>query len=173
MYGSVLSGGLGGHIYGAGGWDGGLWGGNVEPEAKTHIWEVVRWDSADQMRHLARFILSEGRKYQDLVPNSDLLDPHRSGPERDFVGWACAARTDDKHLFMLYFEMACPRATLAGALPGKSYKATWFNPRTGQWLPTETVTANQNAQINLPSFPQNRNKCEVDWALKLILTKKT
>ena len=169
MYGSVLSGGLGGHIYGAGGWDGGMWGGNVEPEAKTHIWEVVRWESADQMRHLARFILSEGRKYQDLVPNNELLDPHRSGPERDFVGWACAARTDDKHLFMLYFEMACPRATLSGALPNAAYNATWFNPRTGQWQPAQTLTANPKAQINLPPFPEATEKSEVDSALKLTL----
>ncbi|MHC4206466.1 MAG: apiosidase-like domain-containing protein, partial [Planctomycetota bacterium] len=55
MYGSVLSGGLGGHIYGAGGWDGGMWGGNVEDAAENHIWDVIKWRSADQMRHLRTF----------------------------------------------------------------------------------------------------------------------
>jgi len=171
MYGSVLSGGLGGHIYGAGGWDGGMWGGNIEPEAKTHIWDVVQWRSGAQVQHLGAFMLSEGSKYQQLVPHAELLRPHRSGPERDFVGWAYCARTDDESLFLLYFEMACPRATLAGALPEKSYNATWFKPRSGQWNPAKALKANKKAQINLPPFPQNRNKSELDWALKLTLKK--
>ncbi|GAG52563.1 unnamed protein product, partial [marine sediment metagenome] len=51
MYGSVLSGGLGGHIYGAGGWKGGMWSGEVEKESLYPIWKVVRWPSADQLRH--------------------------------------------------------------------------------------------------------------------------
>ena len=168
MYGSVLSGGLGGHIYGAGGWDGGLWGGNVEPEAKTHLWAVIQWQSGTQMQHLARFILSEGRKYQDLVPHPELIQPHRSGPEKDFVGWAWCARTDDKQLFLLYFEKGCPQATVSGAAAsGRHYEASWFDPRTGEWTKAATLEAADDGTIHLPAFPDGAAKSKVDWALKL------
>ena len=80
MYGSVLSGGLGGHIYGAGGWKGGLWSGEVEAASEYPIWEVIRWPSADQMRHLKTFLLSEGRRYQELVPSGERVSPSQSAP---------------------------------------------------------------------------------------------
>jgi hypothetical protein len=169
MYGSVLSGGLGGHIYGAGGWDGGLWGGNVEPQAKSHIWDVMQWESGAQMCHLARFVLSEGRKYQELVPHAELIQPNRSGPEKDFVGWAWCARTDDKRLFLLYFEKDCPQATLSGANGNGRYEATWFNPRTGEWMKVATSEADANGTLCLPAFPDGETKSRIDWALKLSL----
>jgi hypothetical protein len=169
MYGSVLSGGLGGHIYGAGGWDGGMWGGNIEPEAKTRIWEVVRWDSGAQLQHLGTFMLSEGCKYQDLVPRRAMVRPNESGPEKDFVGWAYCARTDDKKLFMLYFERDCLQATLYGAEPDARYLATWFDPRTGRWAEPTTLKAGGAGNIDLPPFPGGTTKSPVDWALKLTL----
>lgn len=167
MYGSVLSGGLGGHIYGAGGWDGGLWGGNIEPEAKTHLWDVIQWQSGTQVQHLARFILSEGRKYQDLVPHLELIQPHRSGPEKDFVGWTWCARTDDKQLFLLYFEKDCLQAAVSGAAAGSQYEAIWFDPRTGEWTKAVTLEAADDGTIHLPPFPDGATKSKVDWALKL------
>jgi hypothetical protein len=170
MYGSILSGGLGGHIYGAGGWDGGMWGGNIEPEAKTHIWDVVKWRSGAQMQHLGVFMLSEGRKYQQLVPHRELVEPHRSGPEKDFVGWAYCARTDDQRLFMLYFEMDCPRATVSGALAEGDYQATWFDPRNGQWTEPYPLAADRRGRIYLPPFPDSPPRSDLDWALKLVLT---
>ncbi len=169
MYGSVLSGGLGGHIYGAGDWDGGLWGGNVEPVAKTHIWDVIRWESAAQMRCLALFVLSQGREYQKLVPHADLVQPNRSGPPKDFVGWAYCARTDDQRLFLLYFEKDCPRATVSGALSGRTYDITWFNPRTGEWTKADQSNADANGVIQLPVFPGGEAKSTLDWAAKLVL----
>jgi hypothetical protein len=171
MYGSVLSGGLGGHIYGAGGWDGGLWGGNVEPEAKTHLWEVMQWPSGAQMRPLAQFVLSEGPKYQDLVPHSELVAPNRSGPEKDFVGWAYCARTDDQRLFLLYFEKDCPPATVSGATAAGQYEATWFNPRTGAWAEPVPLQATADGTLRLPPFPDGEAKSKLDWALKLACAK--
>jgi hypothetical protein len=169
MYGSVLSGGFGGHIYGAGDWDGGLWGGNVEPAAKTHIWDVLPWESAAQMRHLALFVTSQGREYQKLVPHADLVQPNRSGPPKDFVGWAYCARTDDKRLFLLYFERDCPQAAVAGALNGRTYEATWFNPRTGEWMGAGKSEADTDGVIRLPVFAGGETKSTIDWALKLVL----
>jgi len=174
MYGSVLSGGLGGHIYGAGGWKGGLWSGEIEEASKFPIWEVIKWKSADQMRHMKRFILSEGSGYQQLIPAADLLTPGRTGKPKSCLGWAYCARTADRKLFMLYFENECPPAALAGAQAGGKYTGRWFDPRTGKWLgKTETtMTADSGGKIILPSFPNATKNSKTDWALKLKLAPK-
>ena len=174
MYGSVLSGGLGGHIYGAGGWDGGMWGGNVEEAAENHIWDVIRWQSADQMRHLKTFVLSEGRKYQDLVPRVDLISPNKSAKENACTGWAYCARTANKGLFLLYFEQDCPRATLSGALPGQQYHARWFDPRRGHWAPVDGgfLTAGAAGEISLPAFPDGSTRSKTDWGMSLWLPRR-
>ena len=168
MYGSVLSGGLGGHIYGAGGWKGGMWSGEVEPASEYPMWEVVRWPSADAMRHLKHFILSEGRRYQDLVPQPDLVTPNRSGPPDTCTGWAFAARTDDRALAMLYFEKACPRATVSGLAPGAAYRARWWDPREGRWSDAGGgLRADADGRLTLPPFPDGDGPSEADWALKV------
>lgn len=169
MYGSVLSGGLGGHIYGAGGWKGGLWSGEVEEASEFPIWEVIQWVSADQMRHLKTFVMSEGRTYQELVPATDNLDPHQSGPEKSLDGWAYCAMTKDKQLALLYFERDCPRAALTGLIPESTYQATWFDPRTGDWLDDNqsALKSDTSGRIELPAFPSGHRRSLRDWALKL------
>jgi hypothetical protein len=170
MYGSVLSGGLGGHIYGAGGWDGGMWGGNVEDAAENHIWDVIKWRSADQMRHLRTFIMSEGSKYQNLVPSANLIMPNRSGEAKSCIGWSYCARTEEKDLFVLYFEKDCLNANLSGAISKGKYAARWFNPRIGIWRDAGVLIADSAGVIDLPNFPGNLSKSRKDWAMKLIST---
>jgi hypothetical protein len=169
MYGSVLSGGLGGHIYGAGGWDGALWGGNIEKVAENHIWDAMKWPSGDQMCHLATFMLSEGHRYQKLVPCRELLKPNESGDPKGFTGWAYCARTEKKDLFLLYFEKDCPKATLSGAIFFSKYKAQWFNPKTGDWMDGGILTADPGGEISLPNFLDNSDVSKTDWGLKLTL----
>jgi hypothetical protein len=169
MYGSVLSGGLGGHIYGAGGWGGGLWSGEVEDASPAPIWEVIKWPSADQMQHLRTFILSEGRRYQQLVPSAEMVQPNRTGEEKSCVGWAYCARTIEKDFFLLYFEKDCPKANLSGALPRSKYKALWFNPRTGDWMGASVLGADSAGRIILPKFPDKSTRSNTDWGLKLTL----
>ena len=165
MYGSVLSGGLAGHIHGAEG----LWPGNVEPAARYKIWEALSWPGGSQMRHLATFVLSEGTRYQHLVPHRELLKPNATGPAKGYSGWAYCARTEEKDLFLLYFEQGCPRGRLSGAAAGGTYAAQWFNPRTGQWTkaagsPLETT---RGGAIALPRFPGGKDRSGNDWAMKL------
>ena len=142
MYGSVLSGGLGGHIYGAGGWGGGLWSGEVEAASKYPIWNVARWQSADQFRHLKSFVLSAGRRYQELQPANDSLSPNRSGEPKGFNGWSFAAATAERDLFLLYFEKDCPVATLAGHNPVAAIMSSGSIPAPAggstppRWRPT-------------------------------------
>jgi hypothetical protein len=168
MYGSVLSGGFGGHIYGAGGWDGGMWGGNVEAAAENHIWNVIRWPSGDQMQHLRTFVLSERRKYQSLVPRSDLISPNRSGKPEGYMGWAYCACTADKDFFLLYFEKDCPRATVSGLSPRSRYRARWFDPRTGKWQPAGRLAADRDGQAILPGYPDGSERSGRDWGLQLL-----
>ena len=171
MYGSVLSGGLGGHIYGAGGWKGGLWSGEVEAASKYPIWEVIQWPSANQMQHLKTFVLCEGRRYQDLIPSLELLSPNRSGKAKSLGGWAYCAATAKRDLVLLYFEQDCPRATLSGLRVGREYHVQWFDPRTGCWLDAATsskaITIAADGTIRLPAFPGSKTESDTDWALKL------
>ena len=171
MYGSVLSGGLGGHVYGAGGWKGGLWSGEVEAASEYPIWEVIQWPSADQVRHLKTFVLSEGDRYQDLVPSTESLSPNRSGDAKSLDGWAYCASTAGRDLVLLYFEQDCPQATLSGLPGGRDYQVQWYDPRTGRWLNTSTksrkITVATDGTIPLPVFPGGKVKSDTDWALKL------
>ena len=160
MYGSFLSGGFAGHIYGAAG----LWAGDIEPEATYKIWDALGYRSGAQMQHLRAFALSEGARYQALVPNADLVYPNRTHTVTGNRGWAYCSRTPDRALFMVYFEADCPQATVRGALAGRSYRCTVFDPREGQWIGHGDVTADVMTRISLPELD-----AEEDWAVKLIL----
>ena len=158
-YGSFLSGGLAGHIYGAGG----LWGGDIEPEAPYKMWEALLWPSGKEMAYFRDFVWSEGRRFQDLVPIADLVEPNRTHQLEGNIGWAYCARTPDRALFMVYFEAGCPAVRLRGAAHLGAYTAHWFDPRTGTWGEPFTLQANADGEIALPPKPN-----EDDWALKLV-----
>ncbi len=178
MYGSVLSGGLGGHIYGAGGRTsdngGAMWAGEVEKADKAQIWDAIKWPSGGQMQHLKAFVLSEGRKYMELEPCAEQLSPNKS-EVKDFagwagcVGWAYCSRTSASDLFLMYFEKGSGQANLMGALPGREYAAAWFNPRNGNWLDAPVLVADPIGKIQVPIFPSGRAISDTDWALKLKL----
>jgi predicted amidohydrolase len=125
------------------------------------------------MRHLKSYILSEGCRYEELEPATDTVWPNRSGKPNGLTGWAYAARTPGRDLFLLYFEQDCPSATLTGARPDGQYRAQWFNPRTGQWLDGELglIQADAEGKLVLPPFPGTPTKSDTDWALKLSSTK--
>ena len=104
MYGSFLSGGFAGHIYGAEG----IWGADIEPGSDPFMWQSFQWSSANMMKYLKTFALCEGRRYQDLVPDANLVSPSETHLTKGFVGWAYCARTPDKTFFLAYFEKDCP-----------------------------------------------------------------
>jgi hypothetical protein len=160
MYGSFLSGGLAGHVYGAEG----IWGGDIEDQAPVPMWDAFRWSSGEQMRHLRTFALSIGKRYQDLVPDADLVSPNRTHILRSYEGWAYCARTPENDIFLLYFEKGCPRSQVRGARPESVYRAEWFNPRTGTWqdVAGRTLRSSAIGIITLPDFPD-----EADWGLRL------
>jgi hypothetical protein len=165
IYGSFLSGGFGGHIYGAEG----IWGADTEEGSSPFMWEAFGWNSANQMRHLKTFALSEGRRYQDLVPNASLASPCKTPLVKGYVGWAYCARTPEKDFFLAYFEKGCPnKSIIRSAVPKAIYQADWFDPREGRWMKigNGTLKADVWGRIELPDFPEDN-----DWGLKLVQLK--
>jgi hypothetical protein len=160
MYGSVLSGGLAGHVYGAEG----IWAGDIETAAPVHMWDAFQWKSGAEMQFLKNFIFSIGKKYQDLVPLADLVSPNKTEKIWGYEGWAYCARTPDKNIFLVYFEKGCIPSYLRGARLNSFYSAQWFNPRNGTWMNVGNgkIAASNTGEIKLPEFPGDN-----DWGLKL------
>ena len=161
MYGSFLSGGLAGHVYGAEG----IWGADIEPSAPTHMWDAFKWESGADMQHLKTFAFSIGKRYQELVPLADLVSPNKTHDILSYDGWAYCARTPDKNIFLAFFEKGCPQSEIRGAKLNSIYRAQWFNPRNGTWMDAGSgkLTSSKIGIIRLPKFPE-----DVDWGLKLI-----
>ncbi len=161
MYGSVLSGGFGGHVYGAEG----IWGADIEPSAPTKMWDAFKWKSAAEVHYLRTFVFSIGNRYRDLQPNSELVVPSKTHIVKGFDGWAYASRTPDKEVFLAYFEQGCPTSLIRGARLRSVYRARWFDPRNGTWsdVANGTVESDIIGEIHLPDFPSN-----IDWGLSLV-----
>ena len=161
MYGNVLSGGLAGHVYGAEG----IWGADIEPAAPTKMWDAFQWTSGGQMQHLRTFVFSVGRRYQELVPDRDWVVPNATHTLKGYEGWAYAARTPDKEVFLVYFEKGCPRGLVRGAKVLSYYRARWFDPRSGTWsdVGNGVIEADKVGEIHLPDFPS-----DLDWGLSLV-----
>lgn len=162
-YGSVLSGGLAGHIYGAGGWDGGIWRGDVEEVSPVPIWDAMQWPGAAQMQHMAAFVQHCGDRYVDLVPSLQLLSPNRTGPVVGFDGWGYCAASVTRELLLVYLEHATPASRIVQLPPGKQYQGTWFDPRTGAWSTSWQGVTDVNGELALPDKPTTS-----DWALHLV-----
>ena len=160
-YGSFLSGGLAGHVYGAEG----IWGADIEPTAPVKMWDAFQWRSGAEVQYLKSFAFSIGKRYQELVPLADLVSPNKTHETLSYQGWAYCARTDDKQIFLAYFEKGCPLSQVRGAKLNSVYHAQWFNPRDGSWLDVGKgkLVANKIGIIELPEFPS-----DTDWGLKLI-----
>jgi hypothetical protein len=161
MYGSFLSGGFGGHVYGAEG----IWGADIEEAAPIKMWDAFQWSSGSQMQYLRPFAMSIGKRYQDLVPMADLVSPNKTNVTRAYEGWAYCARTPDKEIYLVYFEKGCLRSQIRGAKLNSTYRAQWFDPRNGTWQDAGNGGMVQSSRIGiiaLPNFPDDN-----DWGLRL------
>jgi len=163
IYGGFLSGGLGGYIYGCEG----LWGGDINPKAKYRMWEAIGFRSGEQVPYLENFAQVEGKRYQDLIPEAELVTPNKTGPAMAYRGWAFCAGTPEKNLVLCYFEKDCPQATVRGLLPNLHYQMRWFNPVTGKWFGDSRMNSVESDAVGrayLPPFPGDH-----DWGLCLSL----
>jgi len=167
MYCSVLSGGLSGHVHGTSAYDITTTG---EPDGmRHHIWDALKFESANYMQHLAAFILSEGTRYRDLQPAMTNINPQQApGSQRmSLEGWSYMMQTADKGLALLYFENKAAPAQLKGFKANTKYDLQWYNPVTGQWHEGITLISNANGWMDMPSFPSDSSRTHLDWAAKI------
>jgi hypothetical protein len=169
MYGSVLSGGLAGHVHGTGAYDVTSTG---EPAGwRPYIWTALKYTSGAQMQHLRTFVLSEGRLYQSLEPVPKDLQP-RGVPDAladGLDGWSFLARLPTREFALAYFEVRAPRSKLAGFGPGRRYRWTWFDPENGQWARSLTLVADGQGTIIAPPFPSGGERAARDVAAKIMM----
>jgi hypothetical protein len=167
MYGSVLAGTLAGHVHGTAAYDVTTTG---EPEGDNpHFWEALRYESANAMGFLQKFILSEGKKYQYLEPAHNMLSPQKSENSKPdgLDGWSYMLQTADRTLAMLYFEKDATSPQINGFIANKAYTFKWYNPITGSWLPPKTISTNATGSFGRVPFPVGGKN--PDWALKITL----
>ena len=167
MYVSVLSGGLSGHVHGTAAYDITTTG---EPAGfRPHVWDAMKYESANYMRHLEEFILSEGDKYQALEPAQEDIIPRRAAGSFDdgLDGWSYMMRDKEKNFALLYFENGSVRPTLKGFIPGGQYSLIWYDPIKGEWKKPLTMRSDEQGSLAVPSFPDSQNPSVTDWALKI------
>jgi hypothetical protein len=169
MYGSVLSGGLSGHVHGTAAYDITTTG---EPEGeRPHFWEALMYESGYYMQHLSSFVLSEGNKYQKLEPCPKNINPRKAegSPEKGLDGWSYMMCTPEKDFALLYFENKSQLPTLSGFKEETSYSFRWFDPRNGKWEESIIIKTDENGILQVPFFPDGKNSSTTDWATKILL----
>ena len=168
MYGSVLSGGLAGHVHGTAAYDVTSTG---EPAGwRPHIWTALRYESGAQMQHLKTFVLSEGDRYQQLTLASGDLKP-RSIPDAlddGLDGWSFLMRTPSKDYALAYFEEKALRPELKGFVAKRRYEWTWFDPREGTWSAPSALTTDSDGTLVAPPFPHGGAQASLDMAAKIV-----
>lgn len=171
MYGSVLSGGLSGHVHGTAAYDITTTG---EPEGmRPHFWDALKYESANYMQHLRSFILSEGKKYQQLQLAYKDITPQKApgAPENGLDGWSYMMRTPEKDFALLYFENKALIPTLSGFMPNQGYSFQWYHPKIGKWEKSVALKADGNGVLSVPKFPNGINPANADWAAKILLSR--
>ncbi|MGE5846083.1 MAG: hypothetical protein ACM34O_05125, partial [Ignavibacteria bacterium] len=169
MYGSVLSGGLSGHVHGTAAYDITTTG---EPDGmRPHVWDAFKYESANYLKHLQEFILSEGKKYQDLQPAREDIQPNKApdSPEDGLDGWSYMMRTPDKDFALLYFENKSVLPVLKNFKPNSSYALNWFNTINGDWSDKIAINSDDKGKLILPEFPEKQNSSFNDWGAKILL----
>ncbi len=167
MYVSVLSGGLSGHVHGTAAYD---FTSTGEPAGfRPHIWDAMRYESANFMRYLGEFILSEGGKYQTLEPVQEDLHPRKAAGSFDdgLDGWSYMMRNREKDFALLYFENSSVKPDLSGFLPEQDYSLIWYDPGKGEWQKPVSAKTDARGSMTIPSFPDSKNPSDIDWALKI------
>ena len=163
MYGSLLSGGYAGYIYGCEG----IWQAHVEPGAFVFMWDAFQYGSAAEVQHLKTFAEVKGTRYRTLIPDSELLVPNKSDTWHGYTGWGYCAYAPERDWFMVYFEQGCDEdVRLRGGLIGRRYQASWFDPRSGVWGEPQEI-----GEVSLDSFLSLPVRLdEQDWGLMVELT---
>ena len=167
MYGSVLSGGLSGHVHGTAAYDITTTG---EPAGmRPHFWDALNYESGVYMQHLGKFILSEGDKYQALQISYKDIHPQKApgSPEAGLDGWSYMMRTPEKDFALLYFENQSVLPEITGFVPNTLYSLQWFSPAKGEWQEPVIIQSDKTGKLVVTFFPDRQNPAVIDWAAKI------
>ncbi|MFZ0453489.1 MAG: DUF5060 domain-containing protein [Ignavibacteriaceae bacterium] len=169
MYGSVLSGGLSGHVHGTAAYDMTTTG---EPAGmRPHVWDAFKYESAIYMKYLDKFILADGNRYQDLTLAREDIQPSKApgSPEEGLDGWSYMMRTPEKDFALLYFENKSVLPELNNFKPSTRYYFQWYNTIDGEWYKQITLSSDDEGLLKIPDFPDGKNPSSGDWAAKIIM----
>ena len=169
MYGSVLSGGLSGHVHGTAAYDITSTG---EPAGmRPHVWDAFKYESANYMRHLKAFVLSEGAKYEYLQLARQDVYPNKApgSPEAGLDGWSYMMRTHGKDFALLYFENQSVLPVLKNFKSNAGYYFQWYNTINGEWGNKILLKSDANGTLTIPEFPEGNKKSSRDWAARILL----
>jgi hypothetical protein len=122
------------------------------------------------MQHLKTFILSEGKKYQELLVGSQNIHPRKApdSPENGLDGWSFMMCTREKDFALFYFENQAITPTISELNPNTTYYFQWFNPVNGEWKEKITVKTGKKGRLIFPEFPNREKMASTDWAAKLL-----
>ncbi len=168
MYGCVLSGALAGHVHGTGAYD--VTNDSEQRGYRPYFWQALRYKSANYMKPLRDFVMSEGVHYRELELASDSLIPRQSqaSAKNGLDGWSFLMRTARRDFGLLYFENKAVRAHTTGWKPNATYQFTWYDPRTGTWEKPIQVQADAQGTMQLPAFPGGADVASTDWAARIV-----
>lgn len=168
MWGSVLSGGLAGHVHGTAAYDVTTTG---EPAgARPHIWDALQYRSGNQMQHLRTFVLSAGARYQQLQPHQQHLHPQKAknSSVRGLDGWSLMMLSPEKDFGLLYCENRAELPAISGLKSNTSYSFQWFDPRNGEWKEAQIIQSDRKGKLSLPVFPGGQKTSSTDWAARIL-----
>lgn len=171
MYGSVLSGGLSGHVHGTAAYD--ITSTGEPAGARPQIWDALQYESGNQMQHLHTFMLSEGNRYQHLRPYHQHLHPQKAknSSVRGLDGWSLMMINPEKDFALVYFENKAELPQVSGLKNNTSYSFQWFNPRNGEWQAPQVIKSDRKGNIILPNFPDGSKTSAMDWAAKILVNR--
>ena len=167
MYGSVLSGGLAGHVHGTAAYDVTTTG---EPPAGART--SGRRCATPRAARCSTCRASCCPRATAISSSSSPppTSSRASAPEAiddGLDGWAFMMRTADRGLALLYFERKAVAPRVGGLTPGARYRWTWFDVRTGGWIAGSELAAGADGVLAAPPFPDGGVRAVRDWAAKL------
>jgi hypothetical protein len=118
--------------------------------------ESIEYPSARQMGYLRSYM--ESFDWWNLVPV--LCDQ----PEFEALSSAYAyARTDKRHVLYFFARNELSTGTIKAMEPGAEVRLEWFNPRTGETMPSVEATVGIDGALVLPQKPDVE-----DWTLTIL-----
>ncbi len=153
---SLLNGSAG-YTYGAGetrlGGKGGIWKFNRDEKAFDYWRRALKWKSAEQVGHMARFFAAVA--WWRLQPAMNLVLNQSPEPQKRIS----AAMTDDSTLLIAFVPHGSEIVLDLSRMP-KKLNVRCFDPQTGEWAgPASPIFASANIAIPMPRAGE--------WVLKI------